>query len=194
MACGLLGPDEDILSFVEEHQPHVVAIDAPLSLPLGLCCLEEGCPCCPLGEGQGRECERQLSRLGIGSYYTTKRSIIKEMVYRGLKVAKELSERGWPFVEVYPYGSKIRLFGRLPRKTTRQGRAMLQGHLRRCGLQIPPPEEKLLSHDILDALVAAYTGYLYARGETGALGDPQEGLLHLPRLSLAPQVCRCYND
>ena len=194
VAWGLMGPDEQILSFVEEHHPQVVAIDAPLSLPLGLCCLEESCPCRPLREGKGRECERQLSRLGISSYYTTKRSIIKEMVYRGLKIAKKLSERRWPFIEVYPYGSKVRLFGKLPPKTTCQGRALLQGHLQRCGIQISFGGEKLLSHDLLDALVATYTGYLYARGETEALGDPQEGLLHLPRLSLVPQACGCYND
>ena len=64
----LLGSDEGIAAFVEAHRPALVAIDAPLSLPLGLCCLEETCPCKPVSPRKGRECERELSTLGIGCY------------------------------------------------------------------------------------------------------------------------------
>jgi predicted nuclease with RNAse H fold len=176
----LLGSDEDIAAFVKAHCPALVAIDAPLGLPLGLCCLEETCSCQPLSSRKGRQCERELSVLGIGCYYTTKRSIIKGMVYRGIGLKADLEERGHTVVEIYPYASKLRLFGPLPKKTTVAGRRALQALLQRLIPSVPSPQEDLLSHDALDALLAAYTGFLYNCGRTKALGDPSEGLLHIP--------------
>ncbi|HID64837.1 MAG TPA: DUF429 domain-containing protein [Anaerolineae bacterium] len=176
----LLGSDEEIAAFVETHRPALVAIDAPLSLPLGLCCLEETCSCQPVSPHKGRQCERELSALGIGCYYTTKRSIIKGMVYRGIKLKAELEKQGATVIEIYPYASRLRLFGPLPRKTTVAGRRALQKSLQRLIPSVPSPQENLLSHDTLDAFLAAYTGFLYGCGETEALGDPAEGLLHIP--------------
>jgi len=176
----LLGSDEDIAAFVEAHRPALVAIDAPLSLPLGLCCLEGTCSCQPLSSRKGRQCERELSALGIGCYYTTKRSIIKGMVYRGIRLKADLERREHAVIEIYPYASKVRLFGSLPKKTTVAGRRALQALLQRLIPSVPSPQEDLLSHDALDALLAAYTGFLYNFGRTKALGDPSEGLLHIP--------------
>jgi predicted nuclease with RNAse H fold len=177
---GLLGDDEEIAAFVEAHRPALVAIDAPLSLPLGLCCLEGTCSCQPLSSRKGRQCERELSALGIGCYYTTKRSIIKGMVCRGIGLKADLEGRGHTVIEIYPYASKVQLFGPLPKKTTVAGRQALQKGLQRLIPSMPSPQEDLLSHDTLDALLAAYTGFLYHCGETEALGDPLEGLLHIP--------------
>jgi predicted nuclease with RNAse H fold len=121
-----------------------------------------------------------LSALGIGCYYTTKRSIIKGMVYRGISLKTKLEKQGHTVVEIYPYASRLRLFGPLPRKTTVAGRRALQEGLQRLIPSVPSPQEDLLSHDALDALLAAYTDFLYNCGETDALGDPSEGLLHIP--------------
>ena len=182
LATGFVTDNEEIISLAEELRPTLVAIDAPLSLPLGLCCLEESCPCHPISAGSGRQCERELSALGIGCYYTTKRSIIKGMVYRAIALKDRLEGRGFEVIEVYPYASRVRLFGELPRKTTVAGRRTLQVKLRHLIPSLPAPKERLLSHDMLDALLAAYTGILYLDGQTQALGDPIEGLLHLPAL------------
>lgn len=176
----LLNSDEEIVAFVEAHRPALVAIDAPLSLPLGLCCLEETCSCQHVSPRKGRRCERELSALGIGCYYTTKRSIIKGMVCRGISLKADLEGRGHTVIEIYPYASKVQLFGLLPKKTTEAGRRALQALLQRLIPSVPSPQENLLSHDALDALLAAYTGFLYNCGETDALGDPSEGLLHIP--------------
>lgn len=176
----LLGSDEEIVAFVEAHRPALVAIDAPLSLPLGLCCLEETCPCQPVSPRKGRQCERELSALGIGCYYTTKRSIIKSMVCRGIGLKAELEKQGHPVIEIYPYASKVRLFGPLPKKVSVAGRRALQALLQRLIPSVPSPQENLLSHDALDALLAAYTSFLYDCGGTEVLGDPSEGLLHIP--------------
>jgi predicted nuclease with RNAse H fold len=178
----LLDSDEAILAFAETHRAALVAIDAPLSLPAGLCCLEESCACRPLSSGKGRQCERDLAALGIGCYYTTERSIIKAMVYRAMALRKELVRRCFEVIEVYPYASKRRLLGPLPPKGTRQGRQALQEGLHRLVASVPSPRDVLFSHDLLDAIVAAYTAWLHAIGRTEALGDPQEGLLFIPRI------------
>lgn len=36
-----LRPDEEIIEAVQRHHPQLVAIDSPLGLPRGLCCLED---------------------------------------------------------------------------------------------------------------------------------------------------------
>ena len=179
-AEGLVTDDAAIIALAEEQHPALVAIDAPLSLPLGLCCLEESCTCRPVSPGHGRQCERELSALGIGCYYTTKRSVIKAMVYRAMALKEKLKGQGCAVIEVYPYASRVRLFGKLSRKTTVAGRRALQERLHRLIPALPTPQELLLSHDVLDALLAAYTGFLYINGQTEALGDPAEGLLYIP--------------
>jgi len=181
-----VGDDEEIIALAEEQRPALVAIDAPLSLPLGLCCLEDSCACRPVSSRKGRQCERELSALGIGCYYTTKRSIIKGMVYRAIALKEKLEKRGFTVIEVYPYASKVRLFSRLPRKTTVAGRQVLQEGLCHLIPAIASPQESSLSHDALDALLAAYTGVLYVKGRTEALGDPAEGLLHIPLVICLP--------
>jgi predicted nuclease with RNAse H fold len=180
VAEGLVTGDEETIALAEEHRPALLAIDAPLSLPLGLCCLEESCACRSVSPGKGRQCERELSALGIGCYYTTKRSIIKGMVYRAIALKEKMEERGFAVIEIYPYASRRRLFGKLPSKKTVDGRRALQEELRHLIPAIPSPQESLLSHDALDALLAAYTGVLYIKSQTEALGDPAEGLLHIP--------------
>jgi len=180
VAEGFVTSDEEIIALAEEQCPALVAIDAPLSLPLGLCCLEESCTCRPVSSRKGRQCERELSALGIGCYYTTKRSIIKGMVYRALAIKQRLERSRFTVIEVYPYASKLRLFGPLPPKATVAGRRALQEGLCRLIPSLPSTQETILSHDTLDALLAAYTGILYIKGQTEALGDAAEGLLHIP--------------
>ena len=133
---GFVGDDADILRLVERHTPRYVALDAPFGLPRGMCCLEESCPCAPESPHPGRACERELaSRYGIPCFWTTKRTIIKAMVYRAIGLRSALEARGPEVLETYPYAIKVRLFGRrLPRKSTREGVA----HLRRRLLALLP--------------------------------------------------------
>jgi len=182
LAQGEALTDADIRAWVATYPAVVAAIDAPLSLPLGLCCLEASCDCRPVGPGSygGRACERALSRLGIGCYYTTKRSIIKAMVYRAIALKAALEADGHRVIEVYPHASRVRLFGKLPKKSTAAGRATTQQGLMTLASGLPSPDDDLLGHDALDAALAAYTGWLFARGQAVALGDPGEGLLYIP--------------
>ena len=180
IALGFLGADREIIAAIDEMEPIIVAIDAPLSLPRGLCCLEGSCPCQPLSAAKGRDCERELARLGIPCFFTTKKSIIKEMVYRGIALKEELSSRGFEVIEVYPYATKVLLFGKpIPPKVKPIGVEFLRNHLVAL-IPALTPHLELLSHDLCDAVVAAYTGYLYHLGHDQVLGDPEEGLIHIP--------------
>lgn len=172
--------DSDILELVLKYQFDLVAIDAPLSLPKGLCCLEPDCPCQPTAEVKGRSCEQELARQGIPCYFTTKKSIIKDMVMRGIRLKAELESMGFEVIEVYPYATKVRLFGKkIPQKTTPAGLAFLK---QRIGQLLPgtAPYVSEFNHDLCDAAIAAYTALLHQQGKTEPYGDPEEGIIHLP--------------
>lgn len=182
MLVGAVGTDGEILSLVRQEGPQVVAIDAPLSLPRGWHCLEWPCRCgrCDAPPGTRRSAEAALSAQGIGLFWTTRRSIIKPMIYRAIGLRERIALTRTEVIEVYPYASKVRLFGRsIPKKGTVEGRRWLRQRLDGLvpGLAAAGP----LGHDELDALVAAYTAYLYGTNRAVQVGDPQEGAIVLPR-------------
>jgi predicted nuclease with RNAse H fold len=182
---GFLGTDSDIVSVVDLYSPEVVAIDAPLSLSLGLSRLDEDLPCLISTKKKGRACERELAQLGIPCYFTTERSIIKKMVCRGIELKNRLCHGGSKVIEVYPYASKVRLFGKhIPRKTTPLGTAFLREHLKNM---LPSLERHLtlLDHNLCDAAMAAYTASLYCRDNADAVGNEQEGLIFIPSFVVA---------
>ncbi|MFQ5860968.1 MAG: DUF429 domain-containing protein [Dehalococcoidia bacterium] len=188
-----LATEEEILRMVADCGAGIVAIDAPLGLPLGLCCLETACPCVPALGHKVRTAELALARRGIGCFFTTKRSIIKGLVERGMRLARELSARGCQVIEVYPYATKVELFGkRLPRKSTREGLAFLKVRLPEL---IPSLSTHMgtLEHNLCDALLGAYTVYLHSLGCSEALGIPEEGQIVIPagyrRLSVSGPPC-----
>jgi len=183
VAVGNSLADQEIMDQVKRFSPSVVGIDAPLTLPFGLDCLEELCPCQTASSLKGRQCERALARLGIGCYFTTKRSIIKPMVYRGMALRRVLEGQAYCVIEVYPHASKVRLFGhRTPRKKGSRGsRAVLQSLLGALIANLAAfAQGRILGHDELDSLLAAYTAWLYGRGGAEAVGEPEEGLIYLP--------------
>ena len=163
---GFLSRDTDILAMASSHLPEVIAIDAPLSLSAST--------------KKGRACERQLAALGIPCYFTTEKSIIKKMVYRGIELKSKLAARGFRVIEVYPYASKICLFGKaMPRKTTPQGISFLKEHLRTL-LPSLKPYLGMFDHNLCDAAIAAYTASIYCRNMVDALGNNEEGLIFIP--------------
>jgi len=178
--CRLLGDDAELIDEVEHHRPSVIAIDAPLGLPRGLCCLEPECSCWPQSPTKGRSCERELARLGIPCYFTTKRSIIKPMVRRAMDLKVELASRGYEVIEVYPYATKVRLFGKpIPPKHRHLGLVFLRAQLAmRMPFLIPHLGD--FNHDLCDAALAAYTAYLHRQGKAELIGQGEEGLICLP--------------
>jgi predicted nuclease with RNAse H fold len=180
---GFLISNRDIVALSSFYSPQVIAIDAPLSLPLGLCCLEESCSCQPQFPRKYRQCDQELRQKGIPCYPTSKRSFIKDLIYRGIElkasIGHEVKQTG-QVIEVYPFASKVRLFGKtMPRKTTRQGMSFLKDKL---GDILPglKPYLDMFDHDLCDAAVAAYTALLYYQNKVEALGNSEEGIIFLP--------------
>jgi predicted nuclease with RNAse H fold len=187
-----LGQTADVPALVEGLRPLVVAVDAPLFLPRGWGCLDWPCTCgrCLAPPTARREAELALASLGLGLFWTTKRSILRPLVEWAVALRRALEERGWRVIEVYPHAARVRLLGRPPaRKGSRAGRAWAQAGLGRLVGGLPPPGESLLGHDALDAILAAYTGLLWQRGEAEALGDPQEGLIVVPAVAGGRGLC-----
>jgi predicted nuclease with RNAse H fold len=180
--------DSEISDLAETYSPGIIGIDAPLALPEGLCCLEESCACQPERLEKGRECERILAKLGIPCYFSTKRSIIKEMVYRGIRLREELEHQGHRVIEVYPYASKIRLWGNpIPKKSRPEGLDFLRHRLAGL-LPLLDPHVADFSHDLCDAAIAAHTAYLAWAGAAEPLGDSADGLIWAPK---GEQTSRC---
>jgi predicted nuclease with RNAse H fold len=180
---GFLTKNRDIVALLNFYSPQVIAIDAPLSLPLGLCCLEENCSCQPKLPRKNRQCDQELRRQGIPCYPTTKKTFIKDLIYRGIELKTSIdreAKQGGQVIEVYPFASKVRLFGAtMPRKTTKQGISFLRDRL----VEILPslkPYLDMLNHDLCDAAVAAYTALLYHQNRVEALGNSEEGLIFIP--------------
>lgn len=182
-----LREDGEIIALAVEHGPVIVGIDSPLGLPLGLCCLEEDCPCSQSSPLPGRIGERALAALGIGCFFTTKRSIIKRMVYRGIALRSTLSQAGFQVMEVYPYATKRRLWpsSRPPKKSTPAGLSFLRDKLHSL---IPCLEDRPgpLTHDMCDALLAAYTLLLYSQGRAELLGVEGEVQIVIPSKTPEP--------
>ncbi len=167
---------------VSKYGFKVMAIDAPISLPRGLCCLEESCSCQPQAGVKGRNCERELNRLGIACYFTTKKSIIRAMVYRGIRLKTELESMGYVVIEVYPYASKVRLWGKpIPPKPKPIGLSFLKQHISRLLPNIAPYVDGF-NHDMCDAAIAAYTASLHYQGKTELCGESEERAICLPFL------------
>jgi predicted nuclease with RNAse H fold len=89
---------------------------------------------------------------------------------------------GYEVIEVYPYASKVRLFGRdIPKKTRPAGLVFLKQHISRL---LPDITDyiKDFNHDICDAAIAAYTVFLHRQGKTELCGVVEEGAICLPLL------------
>ena len=178
---GFITHDDDIISVVEFYSPKVVAIDAPLSLPGGLCCLEENCPCQAVSQRKNRQCDQELRERGIPCYPISKKTFIKDLIYRGIALKNKLNSLGFEVIEIYPYASKVRLFGKvMPRKSTPEGMAFLRQNL--AGI-LPDlkPYLAMFDHNLCDAAIAAYTAFLYRKGMVDVLGNSDEGLIFIPR-------------
>ena len=177
---GFLSRNSDIITLINLYSPQVIAIDAPLSLPGGLCCLEESCPCRPKFDRKNRQCDQELRRQGIPCYPTSKKTFIKSLIYRGIELKNKLTCLGFQVIEVYPYASKVCLFGKaMPRKTTPQGITFLKERVENL-LPNLKPYLGMFDHDLYDATIASYTAFLYCQNMVDVLGNNEEGLIFIP--------------
>jgi predicted nuclease with RNAse H fold len=172
------GDDAEILDLARKAgRWGTVAINAPLTRPLGRCCLDDDCPCRTDPGTRSRQSERDLVRMGIPTLAT---ALIKILARRGERIATALGALGYRPLEVYPFAT-LRLLG-LPAqgKRTPSGRRRIHRALKPLvpGLNHP----KATDHQ-LDAVVCAVTALLWRQGRTRAVGLPEEGLMTIPDTS-----------
>lgn len=171
----ILYSNEDILKTIRDEPPDLIAIDAPLSLPRGRCCLLEDCSC--RGKAHFRACDNELLAMKI-RFFPITLGPMRLLTLRGLDLFRTFSQWGLRTIEVYP-GAAQDIWG-IPRK--QKGLEALKAGLERIGkFSIPSG----LSHDELDAVSCALVGKGVLEGKCRAIGDPEEGLMYLPQAPLA---------
>jgi predicted nuclease with RNAse H fold len=175
--------DADLLQIAKYQETQLIAIGTPLGLPDGLCCLETACNCAgKTPQKKGRQLEQELAQMGISCFFTGKGSIIRSLIYRGIRLSDQLRSLGFDVIEVYPYGTKVILFGdKVPSKNSSSNLVFMKEHLP-CLIRGLEPHMDDLNQYTCDALVNAYTALLHSRNRTDLLGSASEGLLALPKL------------
>jgi len=91
--------DDEIIALARKFHPKLVAVDAPLSLPLS--------------SGGLRHCDRELLRRGI-RVFPLNFGAMKQLTERGMRLKALLEPEGFKVIEVFP-GDAQDVLG-LPRK------------------------------------------------------------------------------
>ena len=167
--------DSEILSLAPIEEPNVtLAVNAPLTVPRGRCCLDDDCPCRHDPGTRSREIERTLLRMRVPILAT---ALIKVLARRGSTLALALRQAGCEPLEVYPYAT-LRLLG-LPTqgKRTQLGRRRIHQALQPLVPGLDHPEA---TEHQLDAVVCALTADLWRQGLATTVGAEDEGLMVIP--------------
>jgi uncharacterized protein len=168
-AAEVLHSDGDIITRTIAARPGVVSIDAPLFLPKGRKSIEDR------GPPHLRECDKELLRMHI-RFFPISIGPMRMLTARGMRLRSVLEGRGLQVVESFP--GAIQDLLHMPRKQA--GLPQLAKALTGYGLTFDRPVQEL-NGDELDAATSALVGLMYLRGEHRAIGDPDEGLMILPR-------------
>ncbi len=165
----VLYSDAEIVSAVTGTAPSVVSIDAPLFLPKGRRSLEDK------GPPHFRECDKELMRMKI-KFFPISLGPMRKLTARGMSLRSIFEARGLKVIESFP-GAIQDVLG-MPRK--QRGLERLRKALLDYGITGDVNKEGI-TDDELDAVTSAIVGRLYLEGNYLAIGDPDEGLMILPR-------------
>jgi predicted nuclease with RNAse H fold len=168
LSCTTVHSDKEILEFVGEFKPDLVAIDAPLNLPPGRKSIDDR-----NGE-HFRPCDRELLARGI-RFFPITLGPMRTLSIRGIALKKRLSRMGYQVIEMYPGAAQD--VWRIPRK--QHGLGKLKRGLRKLGLMGLNGNR---NGDELDAATGALVGRYYLAGEAEVLGNFREGAIILPKL------------
>jgi hypothetical protein len=159
--------DSEIISFVEEAKPALIAIDAPLSLPPGRKSIED-----KNGE-HFRLCDRELLKRGI-RFFPITLGPMRSLTVRGIKLKKILQKKGYTVIEIYPGAAQD--IWRIPRK--QKGLPKLRRGLEKLGLK---GLNNKMNGDELDAVTGALTGKLFLQNKAEVLGNFKQGAIVVPK-------------
>lgn len=186
--------NEDIINEIVRCKPSVVAIDAPLSLPEGRCCLEKDCSC-SVG-GHFRRSDREMRKFG-GVLPLTFQGM-KTLTFRGIEIKELINNLGKnsnnldganhilkdncceitkndyiDLIETHPRTSQ-RVFG--------FSDAVEEFFSFACEFfQFNKSLDDTSPHEI-DGLFAAFSGLFYSQGKFLEVGNHEEGSIIVPKL------------
>ncbi|MGH2681595.1 MAG: DUF429 domain-containing protein [Actinomycetota bacterium] len=170
---------EQVGASIREMEPDVIAIDAPPSWAK---------------DGRSRLTERMLAEFNIRAFATPTRTQGKgnpfyDWMEAGFRVFRAAARAGFPryaagdprgtAMEVFPHASATVLRGFLRPKGIAK-RAWREGVLVAQGMRT----DRLTSTDLVDAGLCALSGLLALEGKRFAPGDPREGVIVLPVITL----------
>lgn len=156
-ACHLY-QDKEIIECSVEWRPTLIAIDSPLSLPKN---------------GAMRLADKEMRKHGY-PVFPPVFAAMKELTLRAMKLVEVLRQRGFNIIEVHPLSTRKALG--MPLKEWRN----IQTIFTHIGLGGDLKMRMLSSHEI-DAVTAAFTGYLHLKGMTEYMGDEAEGFIVVPK-------------
>lgn len=160
--CDLFTDKEIIQKTIDAH-PHVIAIDAPLSLPPGRKSIEERTSI------HLRDSDRALLKMGIKLFPITL-GPMRKLTVRGIALRETFEHIGFTVLEAYPGGAQD-VWG-IPRK--QQGLEKMRAGLEKIGIEGLNAD---LSDHELDAATIAYVGKLFLEGKTVVYGDSKLGIV-----------------
>ena len=171
MRCrtAVLHTDQEVVSETLGAKPDVVSIDAPLFLPKGRKSLEIK------GPPHFRECDKELLKMKI-KFFPISLGPMRMLTARGMRLRAVFEKEGLEVIESFP--GAIQDILRMPRKQA--GLERLEAALLGYGVSIQDRRSGLTG-DELDGVTSALVGLMYLRGDYVAIGDPEEGLMILPR-------------
>jgi len=169
--CCVLHSDDEIISLIKRSSPQVVAVDAPLALPMGRHCLGEHCR----SREHFRACDLALRRMGI-KFFPVTIGPMRTLTTRGIRLRKKLEDLRFRVIETYPGAAQDLL--KIRRK--QHGLESLQHSLTDLGC-IGDITTRELTGDELDAISCALVAKDYDEGKYLAIGNPTEIMMVLPR-------------
>jgi predicted nuclease with RNAse H fold len=165
----VLYTDEEVVRETMSESPDVVSIDAPLFLPKGRESLDVR------GPPHLRACDRELLRMKI-RFFPISVGPMRMLTKRGMSLRGVFEGSGLRVIESFP-GAIQDILG-MPRK--QEGLERLRAAIIRYGAS-GEVDRSDLTGDELDAITCALVGKLLLEGDYLAIGDPEEGLMILPK-------------
>jgi predicted nuclease with RNAse H fold len=159
----LVYKDEEIINGIEMSKPEAVAIDAPLSLPIGRKSIEQRT------NVHLRECDKELLRRKI-KFFPITLGPMRKLTTRGINLRKNLENRHFKVIEVYPGGAQDVL--EIPRKQL--GLEKLKEGLEKLGVK--GLKERISDHE-LDAVTCAFVCKLWLEGRSITYGTSEQAII-----------------
>ena len=154
----ILFTNREILEEIKKSKPKVVAIDAPLFLPLGRKNLRKS-------KIHFRSCDKELLKMKI-KFFPISIGPMRSLTKRGISLRKTLEKMKIKVIETFP-GAIYDILG-INRKNPSNLKKFIKFN----------PKGKSI-HEI-DAIACAYIAKLFSEGKVRKIGNRREGYMYIP--------------